>query len=278
MRFIRRSEDKGKSPFEAFVLIDKPDVKVVTASYYERPFFIAMGTSEQRQVEGMAKMELPVGGEGKYHSQTVLKWNIFYNPKVLPDFMPIERIKDLVTSTTSIASGSIDVFGKKTELTEAGANEILRLQKGVPKTWELIAEFKEHCKARKWETSEHEDLVKTADKYHLFLWAQTVSPHIFKKVSETHKTARRERSSYRVINVAYTAWLFSEPVPNELYKMVKEQPEFTRTVAIYDFSKAYLATPAVTKLNETDSEVFREFENFSQNRWNLKYRGICMTP
>jgi hypothetical protein len=272
MRFMRRSEDKRKSPFEASVLIDKPDVKVVTASYYQRPFFIAMGTSEQRQVKGMAKMELPVGGEGKYQSQTVLKWNILYNPKVLPDFMPIERIKDLVTSTTSIASGSIDVFRKKTELTEAGASEILRLQKGVPRTWELIAEFIEHCKTRRWKTLERDDLVKIGDKNHHFLWTQTISPNTFEKISKAHKIAARiGKRSYRVIDIAYTAWLFSGPVSSELYRMVKEQPEFTRTIAIYDISKAHLATPTVIKLNETDSEVFREFEYFSQNRWNLKY-------
>lgn len=125
MPFRKKSKDKKKNPFEASMLIDNPDVKVVTASYNEKPFFIAMGTSEQRQVEGAAKFELlKGGGEGKYQSQKALKWNILYNPKVLPDFMPIEKVKDFVASTASVTSGSIDVFQAETEFKEAEPEEL----------------------------------------------------------------------------------------------------------------------------------------------------------
>jgi hypothetical protein len=271
MRFIRKPEDKKKSPFEASVLIDKPDVKVVTASYYEKPFFIAIGISEHRQVEGMAKVDLPKGGGGRYQSQTVLKWNILYNPKVLPDFMPIEKIRDLVTSTTSIATGSVEVFQEKTELKEAPSSHILRLQKSFPRSWELIAEFKKHCGARGWGTSDIEDSIRVGDKNHNFLWIRTVSPSKVKEISEKHQMVRREGSTFKIVDVAYIAWLLTDPAPSGLYEMIEKDPELARRTAVYDFSKVHLATPTVTKLNKTDSEVFQEFENFSQNRWNLRF-------
>jgi len=43
---------------------------------------------------------------------------------------------------------------------------------------------------------------------------------------------------------------------------VKENTELLRRTAIYDLSWAYSGKPLCLKLNETDSQVFKEFENF----------------
>jgi hypothetical protein len=109
---------KKKNPFEASMPIDNPDIKVVTASFQEKPFFIGIGTSKQRElsISGEGSMEKLAG---KYQTQKELEWQFLYNPKVLPDFMPMERLKNLMAGTVAVTSGSIDVFTPQTEYREA---------------------------------------------------------------------------------------------------------------------------------------------------------------
>jgi hypothetical protein len=112
MPFIK---PKKKNPFEASMPIDNPDVKVVTASFDEKPFFIGIGTSKQREVKGSGQVDLVEGVKGEYQSQKYLEWQLLYNPKVLPDFMPMDRLKNWMAGTVAVTSGSIDVFTPQTK-------------------------------------------------------------------------------------------------------------------------------------------------------------------
>jgi len=148
---------------------------------------------------------------------------------------------------------------------------VLHLQVGLPRVWELLRQFKEYCKSKGWRTSEYGDWVKEGNKYHNFIWLRTVHPSTFEKVAMSRRCAIREDFFYKIVDVSYTAWLFQETPPEKLFRIVSENSEFSKRIAIYDLSQAYLISPHVIKLNKTDTEVFREFEHFLESRWKLKF-------
>lgn len=159
-------------------------------------------------------------------------------------------------------------------ITEKGLM-VLRLKMGIPVVWELMNQFEEHCKSKGWETSEYGDWVKKGDKYHVFLWTRTIHPSTFEKVATGPRIAVRKGLSYEIVDISYTAWVFPKAAPKKLMRIVSENSEFSKRIAIYDLSQAYLARPSVIKCNKTDSEVFREFEHFLQTRWNLEFTDSC---
>lgn len=141
----------------------------------------------------------------------------------------------------------------------------------ILKVWELLDSFKDRCQLRGWKTSEHEDWVKTGDdKYHNFLWTQTVYSSTFEKIAGNHKCVIREGVSYQVVDVSFTAWLFPQSPPDNLMEIVRENPELSRITAIYDLSRAYRSKPLCLKLNKTDSTVFREFEKFLEEELGVE--------
>lgn len=108
---------KGKNPFEGSLIVDNPDIKVVEAKYDKKPVLLAIGTSRQR--------ELAISGKGnteglgaKYQTQKELDWQVLYNPKALPDFIPIEKAKDLMVGTIAVSSGNATVYAPQTKIIE----------------------------------------------------------------------------------------------------------------------------------------------------------------
>jgi hypothetical protein len=144
----------------------------------------------------------------------------------------------------------------------------------VPRVSELVYHFKRECESRGWEASQHEDWIKVGNEYHNFLWTRTVRPATFKKITEEHKCAIRQGVSYQVVDVDYTAWLFSETPPEELLQMMEENPELFKKIAIYDLSWINSEKPICLKLNQTGSRVFQEFENFLEKNWGVKFKSI----
>jgi len=144
----------------------------------------------------------------------------------------------------------------------------------IPRVWDLVHYFKRECEARGWKASQHEDWVKVGNEYHNFLWTRTVRPATFKKIAEEHKCAIKQGTSYNVVNVAYTAWLFSESPPEELLQMAEENPELFQKTAIYDLSCINSEKPACLRLNQTDSRVFQEFESFLEKKWGVEFKPV----
>ena len=148
-----------------------------------------------------------------------------------------------------------------------------------PKVLVLIDSFKEQCQLRGWEINENEDWVKTDDgEYHSFLWTQTIHPSTFEKIAENHKCAIRRGISYEVVDISYIAWLFQERPPQFLINGVKENPELSKKTAIFDLSCAYTSEPLCRKLNETESTVFKEFEQFLKEEWNVTFKPVDEMP
>ena len=144
----------------------------------------------------------------------------------------------------------------------------------IPRVWDLICDFKRECESRGWKASNHEDWIRVGNDYHNFLWTRTVRPATFKKIAEERKCAIKQGISYQVVDVAYTAWLFSETPPEELLQMVDENPELFKKTAIYDLSWVHSGKPVCLKLNQTDSRVFKEFESFLEEKWGVEFKPV----
>jgi len=143
---------------------------------------------------------------------------------------------------------------------------------GVPGLWELIRSFKEECAAQGWKTSKSEDWVHSDNEFHNFLWTRTIHPSTFKKIAKASKCAMREGASYQVVNIAYTAWLFCESPPEELWKMIIDEPNLGEKTAVYDLSSLHANKPICLKLNLTGSKVFKEFEKFLKRRFGAEFK------
>jgi hypothetical protein len=144
----------------------------------------------------------------------------------------------------------------------------------ISKVWEILGKFKRFCEDQGWKTCENEDWIEIDNTFHNFLWSREVHPESFRKIALDRKCVVREGLSYRVVEAAYTAWLFSQAPPASLVKTIRENPDFSKRIALYDLSQIMEPKSFCAKLNKTESHVFREFENFLQNE--LKVRVITI--
>jgi hypothetical protein len=144
----------------------------------------------------------------------------------------------------------------------------------MPKVWEILKKFKDSCKFRGWKTSESEDWVEFGDKYHNFLYARDVHPSSFKRIVSNTKCVIREGLYYRIVDASYTAWLFSEPPSETFVKTIFENPDYSRSIALYDLSPMLEGKNLCVKLNCTDSPVFEEFESFLKNELKVKLKSL----
>jgi len=145
----------------------------------------------------------------------------------------------------------------------------------ISKVWEILGEFKLFCMRRGWKTSESEDWVEMEDNYHNFIWAREVHPSSFRKIALEGKCVVKEGTSYRVVEAAYTAWLFSQTPSEELVRAVSENPRLSKSVALYDLSQATKSNNLCVRLNNTSSQVFQEFEKFLQSELNVRVESLA---
>jgi hypothetical protein len=99
---------KGKNPFEASLIIDVPDIKVVEASFNGKPVLLAVGTSQQPETASSG------GGEKG------LEWKIFYDRSILPAFIPKGKSMDFLAGTVAVSSGSASVYDAGTKYIASG--------------------------------------------------------------------------------------------------------------------------------------------------------------
>jgi hypothetical protein len=144
----------------------------------------------------------------------------------------------------------------------------------ISKTWEILRTFKDSCKCHGWRTSENEDWIKTNEGYHNFLWIKDVSFSSFKRIVTSKKCIVREDLSYRVVEASYTAWLFSEKPSENVIKLIYENPVFSSKIALYDLSQMLEGKCLCTRLNDTDSPVFKEFESFLRTELKAKIKPV----
>jgi hypothetical protein len=159
-------------------------------------------------------------------------------------------------------------------MSESSFSEML-IDSNINKVWELLEDFKNLSKMHSWNTSEHEDWIKTKDgKYHNFIWIQSVHPFTFDRICSDYKIAIRDEISYHVIKISYIAWLFLKSPPENIVRKVKQNPKYKERIAIYDLSQALNDKFPCLKLNKTDSKVFREFEKFMKHKLGIEIEDI----
>lgn len=145
----------------------------------------------------------------------------------------------------------------------------------MSKIWEILGRFKNFCSGKGWKISQTEDWVETDDEYHNFLWARKVHPESFKKIASSKQCVVRDGLSYHVVHTAYTAWLFPESPPDCIIRTVRENPDFSKRIALYDFSRLAEGKNLCAKLNSTDSCVFKGFEDFLKDELKVKVQSIA---
>jgi hypothetical protein len=148
-----------------------------------------------------------------------------------------------------------------------------------PPIWNLIESFKKQCCSIGWETCESEDWIKTGDgKYHLLLWTKTIHSSTFEKIVNRGKCGISRGNSYEVVEIAYISWLFEKSPPENLFTWIKENPELKRKIAIFDLSGTYTGTNICRRFNQTESNVFKEFEKFLQENWDIDFKSPYEIP
>ncbi len=144
----------------------------------------------------------------------------------------------------------------------------------VPKVQAILDKFKQSCRLRGWKTADAEDWVEAYDKYHSFLWAKNVHSSSFRRIMTKSRCVIRRGLSYEVVDASYIAWLFLDKPKKSLAREISENPDFAGRAALYDLSQTSEGKSSVFKLNNTDSEVFLEFERFLRNELGIKLETL----
>jgi hypothetical protein len=144
----------------------------------------------------------------------------------------------------------------------------------MSEVWEIVTRFKDLCKRRGWRTSESQDWVEVKNRYHNFVWVKDIHPSSFKRIAHNNKCVVREGLTYRVVESSYTAWLFSKTPSQNLFRTILENPDFSCKIAIYGLNNLLDGKNLCTKLNCTDSPVFKEFEGFLENEFNVRLEPV----
>lgn len=143
---------------------------------------------------------------------------------------------------------------------------------------EIFGDFKRFCASKGWQTSDGEDWIESNGAYDSFLWAKNVSPTSFKAIISDRKCVVQKGLFYDIVEPSHVAWLFTEPASENLTQIVMENPDFSKHVAIFDFSPMHEGKNRCIKLNNTDSNVFREFESFLEAELQIKVEPLTPNP
>ena len=147
------------------------------------------------------------------------------------------------------------------------------MAKTVRKIWEIVARFKRRCKTKGWLVIEHEDIIRRNEEFHNIQWIRKIYPSTFKRVATDETYTIQEDVSYRAIDVSYNAWICATPLSGSLKQTIAKNPELLDRNAVYDLSK--ISTKGVVKkLNNTNSDVFQEFESFLKDELQFELNPI----
>jgi hypothetical protein len=149
----------------------------------------------------------------------------------------------------------------------------------IPRIFEILSLFKSSLKSksRTCKTSPTEDWIRLNDEYDFFLWTRNVNPSSFEAVNSNRKCVVQKGLSYETVRPSHMAWLFSQTPPASLAKTIRENPDLSQRIAIFDFSQTLEGKNLCTRLNDTDSIVFHEFEAFLESEMKLKLEQLALT-
>lgn len=138
-----------------------------------------------------------------------------------------------------------------------------------------IDRFKEHChKSKGWTVYEGEDLVQVGNSYHKFVWVRSVQPATFQSIVMNPMSVINQGVTYRIVKISFIAWVLPETPSAAILGLFEENPTFLKWVALYDLSRIFRDLPTCSKLNETKSVVFQEFERFLSNCYGIELEPL----
>ena len=142
------------------------------------------------------------------------------------------------------------------------------------KIWHILDEFKEHCKLKAWDIHEKDDIIEAENKFHRFIWTYRLYPNTFRRVVMHPSYPIQEGIHSRTVRISYVAWLLLKNPSASIWQVFGEIPDITKRVALYNVSSALAGGNECQKLNETNSVVFAEFEQFLKTVYGMKLKPI----
>jgi hypothetical protein len=146
------------------------------------------------------------------------------------------------------------------------------------RVWEILSRFMRVCKHMGWKTSEDDNWVEVSNSVHSLVWTTEVHPSSFRRIVSNKKCVIKEGVCYHVVEPSYTAWLFSQSPSDEVLRTVTGNSAFSDKVALYDLSHLSHGENVCVKLNNTDSLVFKEFEDFLEEELKVKLQSLPALP
>ncbi len=139
------------------------------------------------------------------------------------------------------------------------------------KTWEVVDKFEDWvCKKKDWTVIRPYDIIKIKNEYYKFIWTNNFHRQTFKKILSKQSCSLGDYRSYKTVDVSYIVWILNE-VPNPIvWRLIKKTPCLLKSVAIYTINTSFINGSDCLKLNETDTIVLTEFENFLKTKMGIK--------
>jgi len=137
----------------------------------------------------------------------------------------------------------------------------------IPTPLSLVERFFEHCREMGWTTGEFSDFVKHGEKYYCFVWVKSSYQGRIPEILMDNRSSILEEGGYGVRNLNYKALIFREPPPPSLINALARDSQLSKRVAVYDLSPLYEGEEVCRCLNETETLVYREFEDFLRKRY-----------
>jgi len=139
---------EGKNILEARLLIDTLDITVVEASFKKKPFFFAIGAAHENDT-GASSATIT---KEDIESRTDLKWEIFYDPTILPQSVPFDMAKNLMANLVSLCTGNASVYKEGTVYIPSG-DKPTKGNAPVLHDYEIARKIQEAKRRRKGEHS-----------------------------------------------------------------------------------------------------------------------------
>jgi hypothetical protein len=136
---------------------------------------------------------------------------------------------------------------------------------------ECLEKFMKQCiKTQSWKTYNEQNLVQTKTGYHKFVIVDRPQLWDFKNAIRNPTTIIHDVYGYRTVKNNFTALISFEPVSAGLLLWFEEDPRLSNQIALYDLGSAIKNPISFSKINQTNSEVFFEFEKFLSEVYQIK--------
>lgn len=141
----------------------------------------------------------------------------------------------------------------------------------LPDIQALIDQYKSFCKSLGWRSPEYDDWIWSGADYHKFYWHHGLTAPLFSGFVQSKSVYIQEGSRLHLNEARCTAWIFKKKVPQEVFTQVVDDLDLLRRTAVYDLSPAYEGKLQCFKVNQTESIVFREFEEFLDVKYGIRF-------